>query len=372
MAFLDEQTTTASQAKVVILDGCTDVFDQLHPQLTHQFTLERISLEDSHRLFGAAPPDGVIIIAGKVQYPYVVQWLTRIRKYDAWQHIPIILYLNLPEENIFLNAGATECWVHPISIDAMITRMKNHLDRVKQLHQYRRQLQEYRQAYLAQSHLIEIASHDLQHPINDLLMIEGLLQQHAQHDKQIKDLLADMTVALDTMRETLNDFLTALYLRSEAQFKPQHISIAHILFDISLKYTLRAASKNIHIIVGQTDGYMYADSRRLMQIVENLVSNAVKYSPPNQEVYIWSKVAPEGTYIYVRDRGPGIPPEERNLLFSEFGRLSTQPTGNETSIGLGLWVTKKLAEGMNGEVGVRFPEEGGSIFWVRLPSNPPA
>jgi signal transduction histidine kinase len=338
MALADEQMITTSQAKILILDECVDVYNQLYPQFDRHFVLERIPLEESHSLSNAVPPDGVVVIAGKAQYPYVIQWLHHIRQYDAWQYIPIIPYINMPEETLFLNAGATECWVHPISSDAMITRMKNHLDRVKQLHQYRRQLQEYRQAYLAQSHLIEIASHDLQHPINDLLMIEGLLQQHAQHDTHIKALLEDMNVALDTIQEALNDFLTALYVRSEAQFNPQYMSVSNILLDIGLKYTLRAASKNIQITVGQTEAYLYADPRRLRQIVENLVSNAVKYSPPNKQVHIWSEVAPQGTYIRVRDWGPGIPPEERNLLFSEFGRLSTQPTGNEGSIGLGLWV----------------------------------
>ncbi|PJF28647.1 MAG: hypothetical protein CUN52_12395 [Phototrophicales bacterium] len=372
MALADEQMTTISQAKILILDECVDIYNQLYPQFERHFALERISLEESHKLSNVVPPDGVVVIAGRAQYPYVIQWLRQIRQYDAWQYIPIIPYINMPEETFFLNAGATECWVHPISIDAMITRMKNHLNRVKQLHQYGRQLQEYRQAYLAQSHLIEIASHDLQHPINDLLMIEGLLQQYAQQDTQIKALLEDMNVALDTMQEALTDFLTALYVRSEVQFNPQYISVSNILLDIGLKYTSRAASKNIQVVIGQTIGYMYADPRRLKQIVENLVSNAVKYSPPNKEVHIWSEVASEGTYIRVRDWGPGIPPEERYLLFSEFGRLSTQPTGNESSIGLGLWVVKKLAEGMNGEAGARFPEEGGSVFWVRLPSNPPA
>ncbi len=363
--------TTIIQANVIVLDGCTDEYEKLERPLSAHFKIGRMMLSDSEQLLQHLPPDALIIIVGKSQYPDAIRWLRQIRQIEEWRHIPIIPYINLPEETVFLNAGATECWVYPIPYETMIVRLKNQLERVKLLDEYRAREAEYRQAYLAQSHLIEIASHDLQHPINDLLMIEGLLQQYSQSDTQIQALLEDMKVALDNMQEALNDFLTALYLRGQVQFKPQLLAVASILLDIGLRYVLRASHKNIQVLVGQTPGYIYAEPRRVGQIVENLVSNAVKYSPPNTEVHIWSEIHPDGTYIHVRDWGPGIPEAERSLLFSEFGRLSTRPTGNESSIGLGLWVVKRLAQAMGGDVGASFPEEGGSVFWVRLPAHPP-
>ncbi|NJL57929.1 ATP-binding protein, partial [bacterium] len=71
--------------------------------------------------------------------------------------------------------------------------------------------------------------------------------------------------------------------------------------------------------------------------------------------------------INVADQGPGIPPKERHLLFTEFGKLTPRPTGQESSTGLGLWIVKSLVELMNGSVGVECPPDGGSIFWVELP-----
>lgn len=372
MATEEHPIITATQANIIVLDACTDEYDKLARPLSGHFKMRRIALADSEQLFHYQPPDAVIIIVGKSHYPDALRWLRYIRRIEAWRYIPIIPYLNLPEEAVFLNAGATECWVYPIPYEAMIARLKNQLERVRLLNEYRAREAEYRQAYLDQSHLIEIASHDLQHPINDLLMIEGLLQKYTQSDSQIKTLLEDMNSALGNMQETLNDFLTALYLRGQVQFKPQLLPVADILLDIGLKYMLRASNKNIRVSVGQTPGYIYAEPRRVGQIVENLMSNAVKYSPPDKEVHIWSEMNSDGTYIRVRDWGPGIPEGERYLLFSEFGRLSTRPTGNESSIGLGLWVVKRLAQAMGGDVGASFPDEGGSVFWVRLPSQPPA
>lgn len=359
------------QARVVIIDGCTEEYEKLAPLFVRHFQIRHVALSERDQLFCQPPPDAVIIIVGKAQYADVIRWIRQIRQIDAWHYVPIIPYLNLPEEMTFLNAGATECWIHPIPYETMILRLKKQLEHAALITDYRNREAEYRQAYLSQSHLIEIASHDIQHPINDLLLISDLLQRHSQDDTRLKTLLSDMDVALNAMQETLKDFLTALYLRGQIQFKPQLFPVAHLLFEIGVKYGLRAAQKHIEVVVGDVAGYVYAEPRRVAQIVENLVSNAVKYSPSNTQVTIWSETSANGTYIRVRDQGPGIAEAERHLLFREFSRLSTRPTGNESSIGLGLWVVKKLTQAMGGDVGATFPDEGGSIFWVRLPNQPP-
>ncbi|MDX2077125.1 MAG: HAMP domain-containing sensor histidine kinase [bacterium] len=373
MSLLEESTIIdITQSNIVVIDGCTRLYDIVYPQFSQHFVLKRLLLTDLNRLVNDIPADAVVLGIYPEHYEQVISWIQDIRKLDGWAHIPLIPCLKESAETVFFQAGATDCWVYPIALDVMIERLKHHIQIAKKLNHYHQALTQYRKAYTDQSHLIEIATHDIQHPINDLLMIEALLQQYGETSPPMQDLLKDMNHALDAMQETLTDFLTALHLRGQMQFKLEVSPVAGVLLDIGLKYAMRASAKKIEVLVGQTQGTIYADTRRVTQIVENLVSNAVKYSPPDKEVHIWSMVAPEGTYINVRDWGAGIPLEERNRLFSEFGKLSTRPTGNENSVGLGLWVVKTLAEAMNGEVGAKFPLEGGSIFWVRLPSHPPA
>jgi signal transduction histidine kinase len=373
MSLLEESAVIdITQSNIVVIDGCTRLYDTIYPQFSHHFALKRLLLTELNQLEHDIPPDAVILGIYPEHYEQVLSWMQEIRKLASWEHIPIIPCLKEHGEIAFFEAGATDCWVYPITLEVMIARLKHHIQTAKKLNHYHDALAQYRKAYTDQSHLIEIATHDIQHPINDLLMIEALLQQYGDKNPPMQDLLKDMNHALDAMQETLTDFLTALHLRGQMQFKLEMSLVAGVLLDIGLKYAMRASIKKIEVLVGQTQGMIYADTRRVTQIVENLVSNAVKYSPPDKEVHIWSIVAPEGTYINVRDWGAGIPIEERNRLFSEFGKLSTRPTGNENSVGLGLWVVKTLAESMNGEVGAKFPEEGGSIFWVRLPNHPPA
>lgn len=368
-------TTDITLPHVVFLDGCTDIYDEVRPIFAKHFRLSHVILANVDDILKSSPPDAVIIIVGKAQYEQAFTWLRQARQQSNWETIPLIPYINSVDDAIvlsFLDAGATECFVYPIASDVMVARLNAQIKTKRQFDIQKAQLETFQKNYLSQAHLIEIGAHDLQHPLTDLLMIQEVMRQYELSGSQIPELLDDMSNALNNMREILDDFLTALNLRSGIQIKPELMPVADVIYDIGLKYAVRGITKKINVLIGQTPGMVYADPKRLGQIVENLVSNAVKYSPPDKEVHIWSEISPEGTYIRVRDWGAGIPEDERVRLFSEFGKLSTRPTGNEGSVGLGLWVVKTLAEAMNGEVGARFPEEGGSIFWVRLPTHPPA
>ena len=109
------------------------------------------------------------------------------------------------------------------------------------------------------------------------------------------------------------------------------------------------------------------DKERLYQVLENLVSNALKFSPPETRVVVRQRVGTDSVRIEVQDAGPGVDPTERSRLFQEFTRLSNRPTGTESSTGLGLYIARRLIEAQHGRLGAEFPPEGGSIFWLELP-----
>jgi len=112
-----------------------------------------------------------------------------------------------------------------------------------------------------------------------------------------------------------------------------------------------------------------ADASRLAQVVDNFLSNALKFSPRGATVRIALSVAEDGraARLEVIDEGPGIAPEEQAKLFRKFGRAGTQATGGETSHALGLAVAKRLAESMGGTVGCESTPGAGAMFWVALP-----
>jgi signal transduction histidine kinase len=133
-----------------------------------------------------------------------------------------------------------------------------------------------------------------------------------------------------------------------------------------------------------------ADEQALMQVLDNLVSNAVKYSPHGKNVYIKTIHHTEGQMaemtfkstpltllpstflrIEITDEGPGISEEDMKKLFGKFARLSAQPTGGEHSTGLGLSIVKKMVEGMRGRVWCESEQGNGATFIVELPMTLP-
>lgn len=111
-----------------------------------------------------------------------------------------------------------------------------------------------------------------------------------------------------------------------------------------------------------------ADAMQLRKALDNLVSNAIKYTPGGGSVFL--RASTEGTYLIleVQDTGLGMTQEDINAAFQEFTRLSAQPTGGETSTGLGLYIVKKIVEMHEGDVSATSSGLGkGTTFTITLP-----
>jgi signal transduction histidine kinase len=128
-----------------------------------------------------------------------------------------------------------------------------------------------------------------------------------------------------------------------------------------------AAGKEQTIEISAESGlWAVGDVERLREAVDNLVSNAVKYSPIGGRIRV--SVSREGDEAVVRvaDTGPGLSPEDSARLFGRFQRLSAKPTGGESSTGLGLSIAKRIVDLHNGRIFVETPASGGAVFAIAL------
>jgi len=132
-----------------------------------------------------------------------------------------------------------------------------------------------------------------------------------------------------------------------------------------------AASKKGMGLVTQLDSAsaFVFDSGKISQAIDNLLGNAIKYSPQDSTICIRLENQDDSIKFCVRDQGPGISPDEKHKLFGEFSRLSSQPTGDEKSTGLGLAITKKIIKEHGGKIGVECGPGKGALFFFSLPTK---
>lgn len=231
------------------------------------------------------------------------------------------------------------------------------------------------------SEILSIAAHDLKNPLTGL---KGMLEILRSGDDFKPAYLTKMTLTMqqsvDRMFEIIRNLLDIQALE-EGAIKPQFatfdmVSVVKSLVD---SYRLPAAKKRITIDfkANAPEVRCYADKQLLLQICDNIVSNALKYSPPQKTVIIrtllfenmmefeqhirqysvselhhLAKFSLEQplAVLFVQDEGPGFTDEDKRRLFQKFARLSAQPTGGEHSTGLGLSITKRLVDSMNGAI----------------------
>jgi signal transduction histidine kinase len=112
------------------------------------------------------------------------------------------------------------------------------------------------------------------------------------------------------------------------------------------------------------------DRPRMMQVIANLLTNAIKFSRPGTTIQIGARPHNGGALFWVCDEGPGIPTKDRERLFSKFARLSVKPTAGEKSTGLGLWIVKQIVQLHGGTIEVESSPAEGSTFRVWLPGQP--
>jgi signal transduction histidine kinase len=218
-----------------------------------------------------------------------------------------------------------------------------------------------------------IAAHDLKNPLTVILGSTEMLGL-TDEPRQINKLLSSISGSANRMLDLITNLLDVNAIEQgkfTSNIEPCDMAA---LLQRSVENNQPAATrKSIAIRVGLSDGlWAKADPAAALQILDNLISNALKYSPPNTTVYVHT--LPEANYILVsvRDEGPGISEADQKKLFQKFTRLSARPTGGESSTGLGLAIVKRLAEAMSGTIQCYSAPGTGSNFTLRLPvSSPP-
>jgi two-component system sensor histidine kinase/response regulator len=154
--------------------------------------------------------------------------------------------------------------------------------------------------------------------------------------------------------------------------QPSAINPVEVAGAVVRQYTEPAHRKNISLRTEfpSADVIVLADVSALDQVLDNLVSNALKFSPPGRNIWLSIRSQADFVECAVRDEGPGFTAGDQARMFRRYGRLTARPTAGEPSTGLGLSIVRKLVLSMGGEVRCESNPGQGAVFTVRLPKPP--
>lgn len=204
--------------------------------------------------------------------------------------------------------------------------------------------------------LIGIVAHDLRNPLNMIMGLMPLINESlkdSQDENLTKyfELLDASSIKMNNMIDRVLDISAIENMK--VNLKMDKVDLNDLTIRSIQNFDLIASKKNIKIIndvVSQEAHVSTVDPNYLEQVIDNLLSNAIKFSEKGKRIHVSLKTENNKNEIEVRDEGPGISEEERKELFKAFKTLSSKPTNQERSTGLGLSIAYKFIKAMKGEI----------------------
>jgi len=223
------------------------------------------------------------------------------------------------------------------------------------------------------SEFLQIAAHDLKNPLS---VIRGLAEDMMEYyELTSKDEVIDSISMIHNSAQQMFNLITNLLdvnviETGRMKLSLDKVDILFILKKLIKSHQERAKAKKIilNFTIAKNNTYIaFADAGLARQILDNLISNAIKYSPHGKNVFIRLLHTSHIIRCEIQDEGPGLSEADQKQLFGKFTRLTAQPTGKEHSTGLGLFIVKKLVQILNGKVWCETQLGKGATFIVELP-----
>lgn len=224
---------------------------------------------------------------------------------------------------------------------------------------------------------VGIVAHDLRSPISIVkgfgeIFLKGIFGELTETQRQY---IQKISKVCDTMMFLIDDLLDVSAIESgNLKLELSECDFEKTFCEWHEYNSVLAKSKSMELIL-ELDKDMpkvTMDINRISQVVNNLVSNAIKYSFPESKIYMRARIVGENIEVSIKDEGQGIPENEIPVIFSQFGRGSVRPTGGEKSIGLGLAIVKHIIKAHEGQIWVDSKVSEGSTFTFSIPIKGPS
>jgi signal transduction histidine kinase len=255
----------------------------------------------------------------------------------------------------------------------------DHINLFEELNEKTAQLQranvELSEASRHKSQFLANVSHELRTPLNAIIgstdnMLDGIVGE--LNEKQARYLARTQTNA-EHLSLLIEDLLDLSVIESgKMDINAKNVCLASLIAEVAESLRPVAEKKPVHLEIGSTDASLtaWADRDRIVQVLNNLIGNAVKFTPPQGKVTVAAQRNGAGwVQVSVADTGPGIPAELADKIFDEFYQIPQSGGPKAKGMGLGLTIAKKLVEKHGGKIWVQSEPAKGSTFFFTLPAN---
>ncbi|MEK6651034.1 MAG: hybrid sensor histidine kinase/response regulator [Bacteroidota bacterium] len=377
MTDLFPQVRPEDQPLLLVVDDTEDNLDLLEFALKKK-PIRMLRASSGFECLEIAAKQHPDIIVLDIQMPEMdgFETLRRLRANQVTERIPVIFLTAAKkdpksiEEGLLL--GASEYLTKPIDIDELLVRVRS----IFKLYRIERELEETRAKFMA------MLVHDLRSPLGGIKSVFELLIDLSKEGKTfvpeiiqiVESALASSTSLLDLVNDLLD---LSKYQAGQVQLDRATVDVSAVI-ELSVSgFAVPFKNKNVTLVkeYGQGVPLVNIDPRKVSQVVTNLVSNSLKFTPKEGRVTIKtsSTILREGTRevpaiaVEVSDTGIGIPTEEIPLLFTHYRQVSSAKKVKEKGTGLGLAICKLIVEAHGGVIEASSSQGKGTTFTFKLP-----
>lgn len=301
----------------------------------------------------------------------------QLKENEAVRDIPVIFLSALNETMDKVKAfsmGGVDYVTKPFQPEEVRARVETHL-KIRSLQtELERKYVQLRDLSALKDEFLRIASHDLKNPLMCVIgfasLVEKMVPTGTEMTAEMHECVTKISGSAWLMQKIIEDFLDFRAMEDgQMKLQLESADLGEVVRLATEQNQAYADKKMIPLYLEPTENLPAGrvDPSRIRQVIENFISNGIKFSSAGQPVTVRTSCVEDKLLIEVVDSGPGLKPEDEAKLFQKYAKLSNKPTGGEKSSGLGLAICRKIVEMHEGRIGARNNPEGGCTFWFEVP-----
>jgi len=366
----------SSASTILIVDDQPDIIDSMTDYLMNERQnykcLQAINGKMAIEVALIRMPD-LIIMDWDMPLMNGYEALLALKSNPETSHIPVIMATGrtAPEDlDKALNSGAADYIRKPIEKQELLARVRTCLGISKYISEIKNQNEKLGDLNREKDGLMNVVAHDLRSPLCSVVSFVDLIKAEQNLNPNQIEYLTLISSVIDDGMHFIDDLLDVHAFEYEnSKLRIASINIHDFVNDWIKKFEheLKRKNQRLELNIDIVNNHFATDPSLLSRLLNNLASNAIKFSPTDTSIYITLEESDVSLIISVKDEGPGISQEDQKKMFKRFQRLSAMPTGGESSNGLGLSIVKTIVERLRGQITVRSEMQKGTEFTITLP-----